>query len=120
MLVMRTTEDPADPIRELVSAEQSVGLDHFALAVYPFGFDGVKPRVLFRQQAAHNPYSGFAPLSLTRRLCFPSQRLSSLETCQLALSQMSSRTFLPRASSFSQHRERNCVVMELTGRPSTK
>src|SRR5829696_7949250 len=61
MLVMRTTEDPTDPLGELVSAEQSVGLDHFALAVYPFGFYGVKPRALFRQQAAHDPRSGFAP-----------------------------------------------------------
>src|SRR5215218_2695194 len=61
MLVMRTTEDPTDPLGELVNAEQSVGLDHFALAVYPFGFYGVKPRALFRQQAAHDPRSGFAP-----------------------------------------------------------
>src|SRR5919107_5467512 len=34
-------------------------------------------------------------LSLRRRLCLPSHRLTSLETCQEALSQMSSRTFLP-------------------------
>ena len=59
------------------------------------------------------------PLSLTRRLCFPSHLLTSLETCQLALSQMRRRTFLPRASSLCRLHERNRVVMEATGLPST-
>src|SRR5215213_8023014 len=49
------------------------------------------------------------PLFLTPRLCWPSQRLTSRLTCQLALSQMRSRTFLPRASSCSQHHPRNRV-----------
>src|SRR3954469_22836992 len=41
------------------------------------------------------------PLFLTSRLCLPSQRLTSRLMCQLALSQMRSRTFfLPPASSF--------------------
>ena len=30
MLVVRKTEDPADPLGQLMSAEQSLGLDHFA------------------------------------------------------------------------------------------
>src|SRR3712207_3670636 len=60
-----------------------------------------------------------SPLSLTRRLCFPSHLLTSLEMCQLALSQIRSRTFLPISSSFWAHHRRNCVVIELTGRPST-
>src|SRR5215210_362498 len=47
------------------------------------------------------------PLCLTSRLCLPSQRLSSLEMCQEALSQMSTITFLPISSSFSQHHPRN-------------
>jgi hypothetical protein len=34
VLVVRTTEDPTDPtIGELVSANQTAGFDHFALAV---------------------------------------------------------------------------------------
>jgi hypothetical protein len=61
MLVVRTTEDPTDPIGEFVGAKQSVGLDHFALAVYPFGLDGVQPRALLWQKATNNPHSGFAP-----------------------------------------------------------
>src|SRR5215203_267970 len=60
-----------------------------------------------------------SPLFLTRRLWEPSQRLTSLEMCQLALSQMRSITFLPSSSSFSVHHPKNSVVMELTGRPST-
>ncbi len=37
MLVIRTTEDPTDPVGEFISAQQTLGLDHFALAVNPFG-----------------------------------------------------------------------------------
>src|SRR5215204_612507 len=44
MLVMRTTEDPTNPLGELVSAKQTLRLDHFSLAVNPFGLYGVQPR----------------------------------------------------------------------------
>src|SRR5829696_3609409 len=61
-----------------------------------------------------------SPLSLTRRLWEPSQLLTSLETCQLALSQMRTRTFLPpTASSFRTLHSRKRVVIEETGLPST-
>jgi hypothetical protein len=57
MLVMRTIEDPTNPLGELVSAQRiAVGLDHFALAVYPLGFYGVQPRALLGKKAAHDPY----------------------------------------------------------------
>src|SRR5215207_9435816 len=46
------------------------------------------------------------PLSFTSRLCLPSHRLTSLEMCQLALSQIRSRVFLPTLSRPSQHHER--------------
>src|SRR5215204_2656004 len=118
MLVMRTSEYPADPLGEFVSAKKPIGLYNPALAVNPLGLYGVKPRTLCfgrRQLTILTPL----PLSLTQRLCLPSQRLSSLETCQEALSQMRTMAFLPAASSFSAHHERNRVVMELTGLPST-
>ncbi len=122
MLVMRATENPANPLGKLVGAEQPLELDHLALAVDPLlGLYGVQPRALLGQQTAYDPHSSFAAalFDLTR-LCFPSQRLTSLEMCQLALSQMRSRTFLPRASSFSQLLHwRNRVVIPLTGPPST-
>ena len=102
MLVMRAIEDPTDPIGKLVGAQQAGGLNHLAFAVYPLGLYGVKPRTLLRKKATEDSHSSFATF-FTSRLCLPrSQRLTSLETCQLALSQIRSRTFLPRASSFSQ------------------
>src|SRR3954451_13816442 len=61
MLVMWTAEDPADPLGQLVSAQKTLGLDHFALAVDPFGLDGVKPRTLLGQKAAYDPHSFAAP-----------------------------------------------------------
>src|SRR5215210_3611855 len=60
MLVMRTTEDPANPIGEFVGAQQALGLYNLALAVDPFGFDRVEPRTLLWQQAAYDPNSGFS------------------------------------------------------------
>jgi hypothetical protein len=57
MLVMRTTKDPTDPICKLVSAKQSLGFDHFALAVYPFGLYSVQPRTPGGQEAGNYPYS---------------------------------------------------------------
>src|SRR5215210_1821000 len=60
MLVMRTTENPADPVGELVSAQQTVGLDHAPLAVNPFGLYSVQPRAPRGQIAAYDPHSSFA------------------------------------------------------------
>src|SRR5215204_132312 len=57
MLVMRTTVDTTNPLGELVSSQQPLGLDHFALAVYPLGFYGVQPRTLLGQEAAYDPHS---------------------------------------------------------------
>ena len=110
MIVMRTTKYPAYSVGELVSSQQSVGFDDLALGVYPLRLYGIEPRTLLGQQAAHDPHSALALLDFSV-LCFPNQRLTSLEMCQLALSQMRSSTLLPAASSFSQHHERNRVVM---------
>src|SRR5215204_1728924 len=55
MLVMRTTEDPADPLSKLVSAKQSLGLRDLAFAVDPLGLYGVEPRALGGQQARYYP-----------------------------------------------------------------
>src|SRR5215204_1380075 len=58
---MRTAEDPANPLCEFVGAQQTLGLDHFALAVNPFGLYRVEPRALLGQKAAYNSHS-FATL----------------------------------------------------------
>src|SRR5512133_792067 len=60
MLVVRTTEDPADPLGQLMSAEQPLGLDHFAFGVDPLGLYRIEPRALGGQQARHYSYSGLA------------------------------------------------------------
>src|SRR3954464_14247394 len=56
MLVVRTTEEPADPICELLSTEQSLGLRDLAFGVDPLGLYGVKPRALGGQEARHYTY----------------------------------------------------------------
>src|SRR5829696_265884 len=78
MLVMRPIEDTTNPVGELVSFRQPLGLDHFALAVYPLGLYGVMPRALCLGKGQLMMLTP-QPLFLTRRLCWPSQRLTSLE-----------------------------------------
>jgi hypothetical protein len=74
MLVMRTTEDPTDPIRKLISSKQSVGFDDLALGVYPLGLYDVEPRTtLLRKKATYDPHSIAAFLD-PRSSATPSQR----------------------------------------------
>src|SRR5215204_6204785 len=75
MLVMWTTQYPADPIRELVCSQQSVGFYHLALAVYPLGLDGVQPRTLLGQKAAYDPHSAAAVLDAAIVLAEPAPDL---------------------------------------------
>ena len=55
MLVVRTTENPANPVGKLVSAQEIVRLDHFALAVNPFGLNRIQPRALLGQKTTYDP-----------------------------------------------------------------
>src|SRR5215212_1962171 len=54
---MRTVENPADPVCQLVGREQPLGLYHLALAVDPLGLHRVEPRALDGQEADDDPYS---------------------------------------------------------------
>jgi hypothetical protein len=65
---MRTVKDPADPLGQLVSREQPVGLNHLALAMDPLGlYRTLSHGLCFlgrRQLMILTP----EPPSLTRRL----------------------------------------------------
>jgi hypothetical protein len=54
---MRTVEDLAHALGQLVRREQPVGLYNLALAMNPLGLDRVEPRALDRQKAAYDPHS---------------------------------------------------------------
>src|SRR3712207_5354658 len=56
MLVVRTSESCTDSLSQLAGAEQTVGLDHLALAVNPFGLDRVEPWALLGQQTTDDPH----------------------------------------------------------------
>jgi len=62
MLIVRTTEDPADPICELISTEQPLGLCDFAFAMNPLGLDRIEPRALGRQKAGNYAHPSFATI----------------------------------------------------------
>jgi hypothetical protein len=79
MRLMSTAEDPTDPIRELIGVEQTVGLDHFSLAVDPLGLYGVQPRTLLGQKATDDPDPSFATavFDLAVMLAEPSSYLTA-------------------------------------------
>ena len=52
---MRTTEDPADSVGELISAKRSLGLRDLAFAVDPLGLYRIEPRALGGQRARYYP-----------------------------------------------------------------
>src|SRR5215203_5445619 len=56
MLVMRTTERPADPVGELVGSQQAVEFDDPSFPMNPLGLDGVQPRALLGKMATHHPH----------------------------------------------------------------
>ena len=62
---MRTAEDPANPLCEFVGAQQTVGLDHFALAMNPLGLYGVQPRALLRKKTVYDPHPAPALLDFS-------------------------------------------------------
>src|SRR5918993_4119501 len=55
MLFVSTAEDFANPLGELVSTEQPLGLNYLAFAVDPLGLYCIEPRALGRQQTWHYP-----------------------------------------------------------------
>jgi hypothetical protein len=63
---MRTVEDQAYSLSQLVSCEQSVRLDNLALAMDPLGLHRVEPRALLgkRQLMILTPWPRFLTLRL--------------------------------------------------------
>jgi hypothetical protein len=118
MLVVRTTEDLTDPVRQLVGSEQPLGLRDLAcLEWIHLGSIAFSHGLLVGRKHAtmHTPRS----LSLTLRLWAPIQSRTSGLLCQLALSRIISRASLPLAWSLRQLHSRNRVLIALTGLPST-
>ncbi len=50
MRFIRTAKIGTDPLGQLASDQQPVVLDHVALGMHPFGFDGIEPGTLGGQQ----------------------------------------------------------------------
>src|SRR3712207_2632387 len=76
MLVVRTSEDSAYPIRKLISSQKTVGFYNLALSVNPLRLDGVKPQTLLRKKATHNPHPASALLDFSVMSSEPAPDLS--------------------------------------------
>src|SRR2546421_11327169 len=57
MSVIGTLKVSTDPLGKLLGRKQAVGFDHLALAMNPFGFNGVEPGALGGQQERQNAYA---------------------------------------------------------------
>src|SRR5258708_10718349 len=57
MRFIRTPKVGTDPLRQLASGQQPVVLDDVALGMHPFGFDGIEPGALRRQQERQDPHA---------------------------------------------------------------
>src|SRR6187200_3436679 len=75
MRLVGTTEGLADPLSELVSAEQPLGLYDLPLAVNPFGLYRVEPRALLGKQTRHYPHPSTALLDCSVMLLDPASNL---------------------------------------------
>ena len=117
MLVMRTTERPAHSVGELVGAQHAVELHDPSLAMHPLGLDGVQPRALLRKQATDDPHPAATLLDAAVVPPEPSPHFFGGVPAGVVPDEQ--QGLLARRPSSSQHHERNCVVMELTGLPST-
>src|SRR3954453_1515681 len=60
--MVRAIEGQTHPLRQLMSAEQTIDLRDTALAVHPLGLYRVQPRALLRQVAAYDPHAFFPAL----------------------------------------------------------
>ena len=77
MRFIGTAKVGTDPLRQLASGQQAVMLDHVALGMHPFGFNGIEPGTLRRQQKRQNPHALASLLDLLIVLADPgSNRLT--------------------------------------------
>src|ERR687889_215170 len=77
MLVVRTSKRRADSLGQLIGAKQTVGFDHFALAMNPLGLHGIEPRALLGQQTTDDPHP-FYDLALLQSPVVPTDPPSDL------------------------------------------
>ena len=75
MLFVSTAEDFANPLGELVSTEQPLGLNYLAFAVDPLGLYCIEPWAPGGQQR-HGTIRTPRPLALTKRLWVTIQSLT--------------------------------------------
>ena len=102
MRLMGASEDPADSVGQLIGGEQPIGLvDDLAIGVDPHRLNRVQPPGLLGKKADDDAYPRAASSDLAR-LWAAIQFLTDLLLCQLALSQIRSRAFLPISSSLRQ------------------
>src|SRR6266568_7308567 len=71
MRFIRTAKVGTDPFCQLASGQQAIMLDHVALGMHPFGFNGIEPGTFGGQQERQNPHAFTGLLDLLVVLAYP-------------------------------------------------
>src|SRR3712207_341422 len=88
MRLVGTAESLADPLGKLISAEQPLGLYTFLLPWIHLGSIALSQGLFLGSKQGTICTPASLPLFLTPLLCSAIQLLTSLDVCQLALSQI--------------------------------
>src|SRR5215204_4812553 len=119
MLFVSTAEDLANPVGELVSTQQPLGLNYLAFAVNPLRLYCVEPRALGGQQTRHYPEPMAAGFDLAVVGGDPASHLMAFMPGGGIVPDKKQSLLAPLVEPVAAHHPRNRVVMALTGRPST-
>src|SRR5947209_10061277 len=71
MSFVRTVKVSTNPLGQLASREQLIGFNNGALAMHPFGFDGIEPGTLRREQKGQDADAFALVLDLLVMLAYP-------------------------------------------------
>src|SRR5215213_1454403 len=118
MFIVRTSEGRAHPLGQLVGRQQPVGLDDLALAVDPLRLHRIEPRTFLGQKAGQDAYPAPAPFDFPVMGAYPAAHLMACVPTGVVPNQ--DQNPLAERFKLSAAHSRKRVVMELTGRPSTK
>jgi hypothetical protein len=112
-----TAEGPANPVGELVSTKQPLGLNDLAFAMDPLRLDRIEPRTLSGQQTRHYPDPMAGGFDLAVVGVDPASDLSAfMPAC--VVPDKKQCLFAPLPEPVAAPREKPRGVMALTGRPS--
>jgi hypothetical protein len=118
MRLMDTAEGATDPVGKLISADQPLGLNYLAFAMNPLGLYRIEPRTFGGQQTRHYPDPAATIFDVAVVGGDPASHPMALMPACVVPNKEQGLLASP-LELLAEHHPRNCVVIALTGLPST-